>query len=149
MTRTIHFADDEQAVRRCWPVLRELRPHLSSVDALVERHRRQAAEGYRLAYVLEDDEVAAVAGFRFMHTLAWGRTLYIDDLVARECRHGAGLGTQLLEFVQAVARDEGCDAVHLDTGFHRKRAHRAYLRNRFEHEGFHMARTVDRGGGGA
>lgn len=34
MTRTIHFADDEQAVRRCWPVLRELRPHLSSVDAL-------------------------------------------------------------------------------------------------------------------
>ena len=85
--RTIHFADDEQAVRRCWPVMHELRPHLSSADALVERHRRQTAEG--------------------------------------------------------------CDAVHLDTGFHRTRAHRTYLRNRFEHAGFHMARAVDRGGGGA
>ena len=147
--RTIHFADDEQAVRRCWPVMHELRPHLSSVEALIERHRRQTAEGYRLVYLLEDEEVTAVAGFRCMHTLAWGYTLYIDDLVARECRHGAGLGTQLLAFLQTVARDEGCDAVHLDTGFHRTRAHRTYLRNRFEHEGFHMARAVDRGGGGA
>jgi GNAT superfamily N-acetyltransferase len=146
---TIYFADDEQAIRRCWPVMRELRPHLSSADALVERFSRQAGQGYRLAYVLEDDEVAAVAGFRFMHTLAWGRTLYIDDLVARACRPGAGLGTQVLAFQHGVARDAGCDAVHLDTGFHRTRAHRTYLRNRFEHEGFHMARTVDRGGGGA
>jgi len=146
-SRTIRIADDEAAMRARWPVLRELRPHLSGPEELVTRCRRQAEEGYRLAYVTDGDEVVAAAGFRFLHTLAWGRVLYIDDLVAAERVHGTGLGALLLDYLYGVAREAGCDAVHLDTGFQRTPAHRTYLRNGFVHSSFHMARQVAGTGG--
>jgi len=144
---TIQIANDETAMRACWPVMRELRPHLSDAGEFVSRCRRQAEEGYRIAYVVDGGEVVAAAGFRFLHTLAWGHVLYIDDLVATERLHGSGLGTQLLHYLHGVAREAGCDAVHLDTGFQRTRAHRTYLRNGFVHSSFHMAQPVAGTGG--
>ena len=145
--RTIHTADNERAVRACWAAFQELRPHLGSEDVLVDRWRRQVGEGYEIAYASEGAGVVAVDGYGFLHTLAWGPVLYIDDLVARRETHGTGLGALLLDHLQSEARDRGCDAVHLDTGFERTRAHRAYLRNGFEHAGLHMSRPVADGGG--
>ena len=140
--RTVRVASDEQTVRSCWPAFRELRPHLQSEEELVDRWRKQVGEGYQIAYVSEGENVPAAAGYRLMHTMAWGRVLYIDDLVAIESRHGTGLGTLLLHHLTDQARRLACDAVHLDTGYHRHRAHRAYLRNGFQLEAHHMARQL-------
>jgi len=140
---TIHSAETEADVRRCWPALRELRPHLSE-DELVARWRKQLPEGYRIIYTAHDGTVTAAAGYRFFHTLAWGHVLYIDDLVALQTLHRTGLGTLLLQHLQAEARRAGCDAVHLDTGYQRLLAHRSYHRNGFHLHCHHMAWLVDR-----
>jgi GNAT superfamily N-acetyltransferase len=140
----VRQARDEADVRRCFPPLKELRPHLRSADDLVERWRVQAREGYKIVYVAKQDEVVAAAGFRSLHTLAWGHILYIDDLVALTSHHRTGLGTLLLRHLQEEARLAGYDAVHLDTGHHRHLAHRAYLRNGFRIDCHHMAWEVER-----
>jgi GNAT superfamily N-acetyltransferase len=147
MTGTMHeirLAREEHEVRRCWPAFKELRPHLASPDEFVERWRAQIGEGYRIAYVAEGDVVVAAAGYRFLHTMAWGHILYVDDLVALASAHRTGLGTALLTYLQHEARRLGCDAVHLDTGYQRHLAHRAYLRNGFRLDCHHMAWRVDR-----
>ncbi|MEV7489389.1 GNAT family N-acetyltransferase [Streptomyces anulatus] len=64
--------------------------------------------------------------------MARGRAVYLDDLCALTEHQGAGLGRAVLGFVQDEARRLGCGAVHLDTGYHRRRAHRTYLRSGFE-----------------
>ncbi|HVZ60318.1 MAG TPA: GNAT family N-acetyltransferase [Terriglobales bacterium] len=142
--RGIHVARSEAEVRRCWPAFHELRPHLRSEDELVERWRRQVPEGYRIIYVLEGEAVSAAAGYRDLHTMAWGHILYIDDLAAVRAFQGKGLGTLLLQHIQEEARRMGCDAIHLDTGYQRHLAHRAYLRNGFHIDCHHMAWAVDR-----
>ncbi|HXY07301.1 MAG TPA: GNAT family N-acetyltransferase [Terriglobales bacterium] len=140
----INLAKDEREVRQCWPVFRELRPHIESEDEFVQRWQRQSGEGYQIAYVRGEDRVVAAAGYRFLTTMAWGHILYIDDLVATELSQGKGLGTLLLRFLQKAARDRGCAAVHLDTGYQRHRAHRAYLRNGFLIHCHHMSWRVVR-----
>ncbi|HEX8245865.1 MAG TPA: GNAT family N-acetyltransferase [Longimicrobium sp.] len=141
----IRVARDEADVRRCWPAFRELRPHLASEDEFAARWRRQAPEGYTLAFVDAGDGVPAAIGVRLMHTMAWGRILYVDDLVAMETVHGTGMGHALLAWAQDEARRLGCDAVHLDTGYQRHRAHRLYLRSGFRLECHHLAWPVDHG----
>jgi GNAT superfamily N-acetyltransferase len=131
--RDIHIARIEADVRQCWLAFRELRPHLQSEDEFVERWRKQTED---------DDTVVATAGYRFLNTMAWGHILYIDDLVAWQTSHRAGLGTLLLQHLQNEARERGCDAVHLDTGYQRHLAHRAYLRNGFHIDCHHMAWPV-------
>ncbi|WP_098891651.1 MULTISPECIES: GNAT family N-acetyltransferase [Streptomyces] len=132
MAWEIHTARNEEDVRRCWPVFRELRPHIASEDEFVGRWKVQQDEAYRIVFLEQDGEVRAAAGFRIVHSIAWGRAVYLDDLCALTEHQGAGLGRAVLGFVQDEARRLGCGAVHLDTGYHRRRAHRTYLRSGFE-----------------
>jgi GNAT superfamily N-acetyltransferase len=138
MTWEIHPAQDEQDVRRCWPVFRELRQNISSEELFIDRWKRQRDEGYRIVFIEEDGDVQAVGGYRIIHSMAWGRILYLDDLAALTARHGTGLGAAILGYVQAEASRSGCEAVHLDTGYHRHRAHKTYLRNGFELNSHHL-----------
>ncbi len=142
-SREVYLASREEEVRRCWPAFHELRPHLSSEEEFVERWRRQSQEGYQIAYVAEERCVKAAAGFRLLHTMAWGRILYLDDLVALESVHRTGLGTLLLRFLQDEARRLGCDALHLDTGYQRHLAHRSYFKNGFLMDCMHLAWKVE------
>lgn len=141
--RVIHVTNDEEDLRQCWPVFRELRPHLQSEDEFIERWCAQCGEGYEIAFVKEGSRVVAAAGYRFLHTLAWGHILYLDDLVAAQTSYRTGLGTLLLRYVQNKARERGCNAVHMDTGYQRHLAHRAYVRNGFQMHCHHMVWRVD------
>lgn len=145
MFEEVSLAEDEAAVRRCWPVFRQLRPHLADEEDFVARWHRQHAEGYRIAFVEEGGTVRGAAGFRLLTTMAWGRILYLDDLIADEHARGKGLGSLLLRFVERTAREEGCDQVHLDTGHQRHAAHKAYLRNGFHFDCHHLALALTDG----
>jgi GNAT superfamily N-acetyltransferase len=137
-------ADREQDVRRCWPAFRELRPQIADEDEFVARWKRQREEGYAIVYVEQGADVVAAAGFRIMNTMAWGKILYLDDLVALSSQRGRGLGAKLLVWLQQRARDQGCDSVHLDTGYQRHAAHKSYLRNGFTLNCHHMACDIRR-----
>lgn len=88
------------------------------------------AGGYRLlgAFHAQHEQALAVAGFRTVESLAWGRYLYIDDLsTAPEARH-QGLAGALLDWLIDEARSLGCEQLHLDSGTGPERfdAHRLY-----------------------
>ncbi|HWH31542.1 MAG TPA: GNAT family N-acetyltransferase [Egibacteraceae bacterium] len=107
-----------------------LRPHFAGEDAITAAVRRQMAQGYRLlaAFAPGDPAAAAVAGFRVVEYLAWGRALYVDDLSTREEHRRAGHARALLDELMALAEREGCAQFHLDSGFgaSRANAHRLY-----------------------
>jgi len=140
MSRRILLAEDDRDLRRCYPVMAELRPHVGPDEFLRRVRRQREAEGYRLAY-LTDGEVKAVAGFRVNETLAWGRTLRVDDLVAKSGERSKGYGGALFDWLVAFAKCEGCDQLHLDSRVHRFDAHRFYLRKRMSIECHHF--TLD------
>lgn len=113
--------------------MRELRPHIAESQFL-SRIRSQINAGYRLAFAQKADSVVAVAGFRVGENLAWGRFLYVDDLVTLPAHRSKGYGANLLSWLKDLAAEEGCLQMHLDSGIQRKEAHRFY-----EREGMTMA----------
>lgn len=137
MPHPIRSAEADADIARCFPVLRQLRPHLE-VDDFVPRVRRQMEQGYRLAYLEEKGRVAAVAGYRIGENLAWGRFLYVDDLVTDAAHRSEGLGGRLLEWLTDVARSAGCDQLHLDSGVQRVDAHRFYEAHHMEFASHHF-----------
>ena len=104
MMAQVRLATELDQIERCAPVMRELRTSLTE-SKIVERIQEQQYEGYRLAFVETEDAVVAVAGYRVIEHLAYGRFLYVDDLVTRAkfkrngfagsvVRLGAGRGAQ-------------------------------------------------------
>jgi GNAT superfamily N-acetyltransferase len=98
--------------------------------------------GYRLAFVLGTDGVIAVAGFRVGENLAWGRFLYVDDLVTLPAHRSKGFGSKLLLWLMELAATEGCQQMHLDSGIQRKDAHRFYEREGMKMTSFHFVENV-------
>lgn len=137
----IQIAISDAEIGACFPVMRELRPHLAE-DEFLAQVRRQEGSGYRLAFVHTPEGVVAVAGYRMGENLAWGRFLYIDDLVTHPAQRSQGYGAQLLAWLKALAAAEGCQQLHLDSGTQRKDAHRFYEREGMTMAGFHFVELI-------
>jgi GNAT superfamily N-acetyltransferase len=139
--RTVLLAESDDQIAACAPVLAQLRPDVTAAG-FVARVRGLAAGGYRLACVVEAGAVVAVAGFHVRENLAWGRHLYVDDLVSDAARRSTGAGAALIEWLAAHARQHGCTSLQLDSGVQRFAAHRFYLRERFVISSHHFARDL-------
>ncbi|MFZ5876096.1 MAG: GNAT family N-acetyltransferase [Nitrospirota bacterium] len=137
----VKLAESDEEIARCFPVMHELRPHVAEHD-FVSRVRRQEASGYRLAYIVDADEPVAVAGYRVGENLAWGRFLYVDDLVTRSSLRSRGYGAALLSWLMTQAAAMGCEQVHLDSGVQRTEAHRFYERKAMERASVHFRKVV-------
>ena len=136
-------AKSEVEIARLLPVVQVLRPHIKTAGELVQRARRQQEQsGWRLIYVEDRGEAVAIASFRISEWLAWGKALYVDDLVALESHRGKGFAEALMLWMEEHARREGCAEFHLDSGTHRLGAHRFYHRLKLSISSFHFSKKV-------
>lgn len=118
-----------------------MRPHLDQAG-YGQVVARMMEAGFRLAAVREAGQVVAVAGFRYGESLAWGRYLYVDDLVTGDGGRSQGYGRLLLDWLKAEAQSAGCRELHLDSGVQRHGAHRFYLRERLDITSYHFRVTL-------
>lgn len=139
----IASAETKEDIRACFPVLRELRPHLDEASLVAQVQRQIQHHGYTLVYgVDEQGEIVAAAGFRIAEFLAWGKTFYLDDLITRESARKHGYGSTLLDWLIEHARSLGCVQFHLDSGVQRHDAHRLYLSRKLQITSHHFAKLL-------
>jgi GNAT superfamily N-acetyltransferase len=119
-----------EEIVRCFPVMRQLRTHFENEKTFVEQVERQRAGGYRMAFLEDENDVRAVAGYRMVESLFAGRFCYVDDLVTDEAGRSLGFGGALFDWLVAEARAAGCAKLELDSGVQRFDAHRFYLTKR-------------------
>src|SRR3954447_4781926 len=136
----------EGGTLRAARALLELRPQRAPAEALAALADGQRAAGYRLRAPFEPDEedAAAVAGFRVQENLAWGRHLYVDDLVTRADRRGRGHGSALMRWLAVEAGRAGGEQLHRDPGVGGDRwaARRLYFNAGLRIGSYHFQRAV-------
>lgn len=115
-------------LRMAYPVMRELRPHLSNECEFVAAVERMRPQGYGLVGAFDGAILVGLAGYRLQYNFVYGHFLYIDDLVTAEAHRGGQWGARLLQALERVARAEGCARLVLDTGLANARAQRFYFR---------------------
>jgi len=123
------------------PALLELRPHRST-DELRSMLVRQLNNGFQVVFVGDDDMAFAVGGFRTLDMLFSGKTLYVDDLVTHSMHRRKGYAGMLLKWMIQYAKDNGYEHFSLDSGHHRKDAHRLYLNHGLDITAHHFGKNV-------
>ena len=111
-------------------VMLQLRPHIAPEDYVRTVRRMMTNERYQLAAAV-DRGVRAVAGYRISEMLYCERLLTIDELVTDENSRSGGYGKELMDWLKAEARANGCTQIHLISRVTREEAHRFYFRERF------------------
>jgi GNAT superfamily N-acetyltransferase len=147
MSENIFLAEDDDQIRGCYPVMLQLRPHVEPDEFLARVKRQREIAGYELVYITDRAtdgaadgarKVKAVAGFRISESLAWGKFLYVDDLVSKSDERSKGYGGALFDWLVQHAKENNCDQFHLDSGVQRFAAHRFYLAKRMNIECHHF-----------
>ena len=119
---------------------RQLRTALpADYEAKMER---VFAGGARMCVALEGDRIAGVAVYRMYENTFSGRQLYVDDLVTDERRRSAGVGRDLLGYLEQKARSARFDNLSLDSGTQRQQAHKFYFREGMVVTSFHFAKKL-------
>lgn len=116
----------ENELKYCYKVMHQVREDLSEKD-LSKIISEQIKNGYKLAYVLKDDQVICVAGFSILQKLSLGKHLYIDDFVTDKSVKSTDAGKALLDFLKIYAKQQDCKSIELDSLVQRYDAHKFYL----------------------
>lgn len=116
----------ENELKYCYKIMHQVREDLSEKD-LSKIISEQIKNGYKLAYVLEDEQVICVAGFSILQKLSLGKHLYIDDFVTDKSVKSTDAGKALLDFLKIYAKQQDCKSIELDSLVQRHEAHKFYL----------------------
>ncbi len=127
--------NDEELLRKAWPVVSQLRDHIS-LEEFLARAAAAKDEGYRLFALEVDGRIVGAIGCRIVNDLASGRSFYIDDLVVDGAERSSGHGRALIAFAKKQAAEAKCDAIRLTSNFQRVRAHAFYEREGFDRNGY-------------
>lgn len=137
----IKEAISNQEILSCFDVLYELRPHLQKEDFL-ENIALLKKDGYKLAFFEQDGLVSAVAGYRVYANLAFGKHMYIDDLITLTNSRSKGMGNKLLDWLRQEAKTQQCRYITLDSATHRNQAHKFYFKNGFTIIAYHFVEKL-------
>lgn len=139
---TIKLISSEEEANRCFPIITALRPHLTK-EGFIEQWKRQQTQGYQIAAVLdENEEISALAGYRFAEFLAWGKAIYLDDLITDPSKKRHGYALALLDWLENEGKLNNCDTLQLDSGHQRNDAHRLYLKKGWTITSHHFSKDL-------
>lgn len=142
MEKRIFTVKDKKDLERCYPIMKELRPHLSYDAYLSIYEESHAADGYEIVALEEQGQIQAVMGYRFLSDYVRGRHLYVDDLVSSEKVRSQGLGAELLKFAEDVALKNNCPSLRLCTGIENERGVKFYDRNGWTKRAFAFTKSL-------
>lgn len=133
----IKIASDAE-ISYCYKIMHQIREDLSQND-LEKLINEQIKNGYKLAYVIENNEVICVAGFNIKNKISIGKYLQIDDFVTNKSLESSKAAKSLLSFIKTYAKKEKCDSLHLDSSVNRHDAHKFYLSEDMKIDSYHFS----------
>lgn len=69
MEKRIFVVTSKEDLKRCYPVMKELRPHLSFDDYISIYEQAHASDGFEIVAIESDEGILAVMGYRFCRTM--------------------------------------------------------------------------------
>lgn len=129
MEKSLFLAKTKADLEKCFPVMKELRPHLSFDEYLEIYNEAHSSDGYEIVAIESEGKVLAALGYRILSDFVRGRHIYVDDLVSSESVRSKGLGAQLLKYAESIAEEMGCKSLRLCTGIENERGVQFYEKN--------------------
>lgn len=107
------------------------------LDDILQKHSH-----YELYGAYDGNQLVAVCGAWVATKLWCGRYLEIDNIVTDPNCRSQGVGTQLMEAMETLARKRDCNILVLDSYASNTSSHRLYHRLGYEIKGFHFVKGL-------
>lgn len=132
----------ESEWREAHPVITALYPELLE-EEFVTSLRTIVPQGYKLFALRDFGKIVSVVGIQPMHLLVVGKIIWIFDMATDLTVQSKGYGTELLNFVEEYAKQNGYTRVLLHAPIQRDNAIRFYESNMGEASGLVFRKVIN------
>ncbi len=129
MAQQIVVIQSQSELEQVYPLMKELRPHITLQNFLDIYQQSHKTTGYEIAALKQDNQILAIMGYRILYDYVHGKHCYIDDLVSSEPQRSKGYGAELLKYAEQFAQSNGCTGLRLCTGIENERGKNFYEKN--------------------
>lgn len=91
MEKQIFVIQTKADLERCYPIMKELRPHLSFEDYISIYEQSHESDGCEIVAIEQNNQILAVMGYRFLSDYVRGKHIYVDDLVCTGIENERGV----------------------------------------------------------
>jgi len=124
------YVDSLKELERVFPLLNELRDHLSFDEFISLYNQAKQLTNYKMsAFENESGELVALMGHRILVDFVHGRHFYIDDLVVSKKYRSQGIGAKVLKIAEELAAENSCNNLRLCTGIQNDQGKKFYENN--------------------
>jgi GNAT superfamily N-acetyltransferase len=122
-------------------LIQQLTPHLTAeqyecyLQSMIPNH-------YAQLVALCDGVVAGVSGYWLCTKLYCGPYLEIDNFIVDHQYRRAGIGSKMVQWLEAEARNHDCHHMMLDAYLENHLAHNFYKREGFTPKGYHFMKAL-------
>lgn len=123
------------------PLIQQLNPTIP-FQMLKERLVHMVTRGYQSVGAYQGAKLVGVAGMWFGTRFYCGNYIDVDNVVVEESGRSRGVGQLLMNWIEAYAKERGCQVSVLDAYTTNTLAHRFYLRDGYRIIGFHFLKNL-------
>jgi GNAT superfamily N-acetyltransferase len=124
-------------------LINQTNPSLSKAE-FGKRLKKMLSHGYRCIAAVENGEYIGVCGF-WEGTRFWcGDFIDLDNVVVDEKVRNKGIGKKMVQWVENLAKKNGCTQTGLDCYVTYNDAHRFYFREGYIIRGYHFTKTIEK-----
>ena len=131
----------EEEIKYCYKIMHQIREDLTERDFL-SAISEQLKNGYKIVYVIQDEEIICIAGFTIGDKLSWGKYLFIEDFVTNKSIKSIEAAKALLDFIKIYAKQQKCNSIHLDSSIQKEEAHKFYLSQEMKIDSYHFSINI-------
>ena len=132
---------DAEEIPGILPLVRQLNPTIPPAT-LRKRLAEMINLNYHCAGAFENGKLVGAAGMWFGARFYCGRYIDVDNVIVDEKQRSLGIGKLLMNWIEAYAREQGCEVSVLDAYTTNTEAHRFYLRDGYKIIGFHFHKEL-------
>ena len=139
---TVKNLDNREAMMLAWPILAQRYKNLTKEKLSNQIDEMIAANDFKMVAAFLGDEIVGVAGYWVLLMLYCGRYIQVSSFIVDEQKRGLGIGRKILQRLEEVGRELGCEKMVLDSYTENKKSHSLYYRNDFHIRGFHFMKDL-------
>lgn len=124
-----------------WSLVTELYPEMT-LEKYNELLQKMLPHNYRQVVAFDGIQAVGLSGIWIGHKLWCEKYLELDNVVVHEDYRSKGVGAQLYQFIEELAKEEQCSMVALDSYTTNFAAHKFFYNHGMVPKGFHFIKYL-------
>lgn len=125
-----------------WSLVTELYPEMT-LEKYTELLQKMLPHNYRQVVAFNGSQAVGLSGIWIGHKLWCEKYLELDNVVVHTDYRSKGVGTQLYQYIEELAKEEQCSMVALDSYTTNFAAHKFFYNHGMVPKGFHFIKYMD------